>query len=170
MAIRVSIVVAAAENQVIGHDGDMPWRLSTDLRRFKALTMGKPMIMGRKTFEAIGKPLPGRTSIVVTRDQQWQALGAVPVSSLDAALEIAREIAQASGEDEICIVGGGEIYRQAMQVADIIHLTRVHAMPDGDTRFPVIDEAEWSETHREEVPLGENDTYVTTYLIYERHR
>lgn len=109
MSVRISIVVAVAENGIIGADGDMPWQLSTDLKRFKALTLGKPMIMGRKTFEAIGKPLPGRTSIVVTQDKSWQAAGVVPVQSLEAAIELANEIALAAGVDELCVVGGGNL-------------------------------------------------------------
>ena len=166
--IRISIVVAAAENNVIGRDGDMPWQLSTDLKRFKALTMGKPMIMGRKTYQAIGKALPGRTTLVVTRDKEWQAEGVVPVASLENALKVAGEIARADKADEVCIVGGGEIYRQSIAMADVIHITRVHASPDGDTVFPEIDPNNWQETHRELIPTGEKDSAATTYLVYER--
>ena len=168
MDIRVSIVVAVAENGVIGMEGDMPWQLSTDLKRFKALTIGKPMIMGRKTFMAIGSPLPGRTSIVITRDKTWQAEGVVPVHSLESAISVAKEIAQASEQYEICIVGGGEIYRQSIDLADVIHITRVHASPKGDTLFPEIDPNIWEEVYREHVPCGEKDTADTTYLVYER--
>ena len=139
MGIRISIVVAVAENGVIGLEGDMPWHLSTDLKRFKDLTLGKPMIMGRKTFMAIGQALPGRTSIVITRDKSWQAEGVVPVHSLQTAFELAEQIAQSDGVDELCIVGGGEIYRQSIEHADVIHLTQVHAQPTGDTVFPTID-------------------------------
>lgn len=170
MDMRVSIVVAVAENGVIGLDGDMPWQLSTDLKRFKALTIGKPMIMGRKTFMAIGQALPGRTSIVITRDKSWQAEGVVPVHSLDMAFSIAKEIAQASGQDEVCIVGGGEIYRQSIDIADVIHITRVHAAPTGDTVFPEIDPEIWQEVSRKHVPCGEKDTAETTYIVYEKRR
>ena len=167
-AIKIVIVVAAAENNVIGSDGDMPWQLSTDLKRFKALTLGKPMIMGRKTFEAIGKPLPGRTSIVVTRDKDWQSPGVVPASSIETALEVAREIAVASDVEEIAVVGGGEIYRQALDFAQIVYLTRVHAQPLGDTLFPVLEASVWEEMYREDVPAGERDSAATTYLVYQR--
>ena len=170
MRIKIAIIVAAADNNVIGNEGGMPWRLSTDLKRFKALTLGKSIIMGRKTFEAIGKALPGRTSIVVTRDKQWQAPGVVAARSLESALEIAREVALASNVDEICIVGGGEIYRQSIGLADIIHLTRVHASPGGDTQFPLVDAEFWSEIRRQSVPAGEKDTAETTYLVYEKRK
>lgn len=170
MTARISIVVAVAENDVIGFDGDMPWQLSTDLKRFKALTIGKPMIMGRKTFAAIGSALPGRTSIVVTRDTSWQAEGVVPVHSLETAIALGREVAKGSGVDEVCIVGGGNIYQQSIDFADVIHLTRVHATPAGDTVFPSVDPAHWQEVSREEVPAGEKDTADTTYIVYERRR
>ena len=170
MTIRISIIVAVAENDVIGFDGDMPWQLSTDLKRFKALTIGKPMIMGRKTFAAIGSALLGRTSIVVTRDTSWQAEGVVPVHSIETAISLAKEIAQSSGGDEVCIVGGGNIYQQSIDMADVIHLTRVHAQPTGDTVFPTIDPAIWNEVSREEVSAGEKDTAETTYIVYDRRR
>ncbi|MCJ8307538.1 MAG: dihydrofolate reductase [Rhizobiaceae bacterium] len=170
MSIQISIVVAVAENDVIGFDGDMPWQLSTDLKRFKALTIGKPMIMGRKTFAAIGSALPGRTSIVITRDTEWQAEGVVPVHSIETAIALAKEVAQSQGGDEICIVGGGNIYQQSIDMADVIHLTRVHATPTGDTVFPKIDSQKWQEVSREEVPAGEKDTAETTYIVYQRRR
>ena len=166
--MKIVIIVAAADNNVIGNDGDMPWRLLSDLKRFKALSYGKPMIMGRKTFESIGKSLPGRTSIVVTRDRSWQIDGAVPVDSITSAIALASEIAKADGVDEICIVGGGEIYRQAMDVAESIHLTRVHAKPVGDTVFPEIDLNIWQEIHLEKIPAGEKDSVDTTYSVFER--
>ncbi len=168
MTIITSIVVAVASNNVIGNDDAMPWHLSTDLKRFKALTLGKPMIMGRKTFEAIGGALPGRTSIVVTRDKNWQAPGGVPAGSLEIALEVGREIAEADGVDEICIAGGGEIYRQAIELADVVHLTRVHATPEGDTVFPEIDMAVWSLISSEDIPSGPKDSAATTYCVYKR--
>lgn len=165
---RISLVVAVAENGVIGADGDMPWKLSTDLKRFKSLTIGKPMVMGRKTFEFIGKPLPGRTMIVVTRDKQWQAPGVVAVNSVESAMAVAEEIAGADGQNEICVVGGGEIYRQTMPIADVLHYTIVHAEPRGDTKFPEIDPEAWKEESREEIPAGEPDSAATTYIVYLR--
>ena len=168
MTIPLIIVVAAAENNVIGADGDMPWCLSSDLKLFKSITMGKPMLMGRKTFEAIGKPLPGRVSIVVTRDKSWQADGAVVVNDVEQAVELARELAKAQGSKEIAVVGGGEIYRMFFDRVSTLHVTRVHARPDGDTKFPEISENEWSVQHEEELPKSDGDTAATTYRIYRR--
>ncbi|MEL6735560.1 MAG: dihydrofolate reductase [Pseudomonadota bacterium] len=164
----IVIVVAVAKNGVIGMDGGMPWRLSTDLKRFKVLTLGKPMIMGRKTFESIGKPLPGRTSIVVTRDTDWQSPGVVAIDGLDKALAAATEIAAADGVSEICVVGGGEIYRQTLDRATRLCVTEVDAEPEGDTTFPPIDDAQWIIVSTEAVPPGERDTAATTYRVYER--
>ncbi|MEO0548215.1 MAG: dihydrofolate reductase [Pseudomonadota bacterium] len=164
----IVIVVAVAKNGVIGMDGGMPWRLSTDLKRFKVLTLGKPMIMGRKTFESIGKPLPGRTSIVVTRDTEWQSPGVVAIDDLDKALTAATEIATADGVSEICVVGGGEIYRQTLDRATRLCVTEVDAEPEGDTTFPPIDDAQWIMVFTETVPPGERDTAATTYRVYER--
>ena len=166
----IILVVAVAKNGVIGASGDMPWRLSTDLKRFKAITMGKVMLMGRKTFESIGKALPGRTTIVVTRDQEWQAEGVVPANSVDQGLLLAQEIGTAQGSSEICVVGGGEIYRQTMDRADRLHVTHVDAEPEGDTVFPEIDEAIWSVESCEDFPVGEKDSAATRYCIYNRVR
>ena len=166
--VKMSLIVAVAENGVIGADGDMPWKLSTDLKRFKSLTMGKPMVMGRKTFESIGKPLPGRTMIVVTRDRQWQSPGVVVVNSVSDAIAVAEKIASAEGQNEICVIGGGEIYRQTMPTADVLHYTIVHAAPVGDTKFPDIDRDQWKEEMREEIPYGERDSAATTYVVYSR--
>lgn len=165
---KIALVVAVAENGVIGADGDMPWKLSTDLKRFKAITMGKPMVMGRKTFDSIGKPLPGRTTIVVTRDKEWQFPGVVAVNSVENAVNVANEIAVSHGQEEICVVGGGEIYRQTMPIADALHYTIVHAEPQGDTVFPDIDPSVWKEERREEVPVGQKDSAATTYILFSR--
>ena len=165
---EVSIIVAVAKNGVIGASGDMPWKLSTDLKRFKQLTMGKVMIMGRKTFDSIGKALPGRATVVVTRNPEWQAEGVVPVSSLEAAMELSEEIAKGAEMDEICIVGGGQIYKQAMDVADILHVTKVLASPSGDTMFPPIDGTKFELVSQESVPAGEKDDVDTEYCVYRR--
>ena len=163
---RILIVVAVAENGVIGADGDMPWRLSSDLKRFKEITLGKPMIMGRKTFDSIGKALPGRTTIVITRDATWQSEGVVLVSSLEKALELA---AQCPGGDEaISIVGGGQIYALAMEHADELHVTHVDAAPEGDTVFPEIDPKIWNVDSSLDVPAGEKDSASTRYVVYSR--
>src|SRR6185369_7765645 len=143
--MRVAIVAAVAENGVIGRDNGLPWRLSTDMKRFKALTMGKPIVMGRKTWESFPRrPLPGRLNIVVSRDPDYRAEGAETVTSLRDALILAETRSRCvAGADEICIVGGGEIYRQAIGLADRLYITHVLASPDGDTRFPAIDRDLW---------------------------
>lgn len=165
----VVIHVAVAENGVIGRDGGMPWRLSSDLKRFKAGTMGRPVVMGRKTYESIGKPLPGRLNIVVTRDPAWRADGVETAGSVDEAIRLATARARCmTGADEIAIIGGGEIYRQALALADRLHVTHVLANPDGDTRFPDIDPTLWELTHHEDVPAGEKDSHATRFAIYEK--
>lgn len=162
--MRIGIYVAVSSNGVIGNEGEMPWRLSTDLKRFKAATMGKPVVMGRKTWESIGKPLPGRRNIVVTRNRDYRADGAEIAPSLRAALDMA----QREHAEEVAVIGGGEIYRQAIEVADMLHVTHVEADLEGDTRFPAIDPAIWKAIKREAVAAGERDTYATQYVIYER--
>lgn len=165
----LSIIVAAAENGVIGRDNDMPWRLSTDLKRFKALTFGKPVIMGRRTWESIGRPLPGRPNIVVSRDAEFRADGADIVSSLDEAFSHGRKLARTLGVDEVCVIGGGKIYAQALPLVDQVHLTRVLANIEGDTYFPELDSKEWRVITSEDVPAGEKDTHPTRYMRYQRY-
>lgn len=169
--MHVAIYVAVAENGVIGRDNGLPWRLSSDLKRFKAGTMGKPIIMGRKTFESIGKPLPGRLNIVVTRDRAFRAEGAEVAGSLDEAIALAKVRARCmAGADEICVVGGGEIYRQAMPVADRLNVTHVLAQIEGDALFPEIDPAIWRLVGSEDVPAGDRDSHATRYAVYERRQ
>ena len=154
----VGIYAALAENGVIGRDGDLPWRLSTDLKRFKSLTLGKPIVMGRRTWESFPKrPLPGRTNIVITRQADFALPGAVRAGSLADALEIA------AGEmpDEICVIGGGQIFAEAIAMADILHLTHVQAEMDGDTYFPPVNLEDWAMT-------DEEDSHATIYAIYAR--
>jgi dihydrofolate reductase len=162
------LVAAVAENGVIGREGGMPWRLKSDLQRFKALTLGKPVIMGRKTFQSIGKPLSGRTNIIVTRDQTFAAFGAVVAPSLDAALDVARGDADRRSSDAIMIIGGAEIYAQTLPGAARLEITLVHAEPAGDTRFPPIDLALWREVARISQEAGPGDSAKLTYLTYER--
>jgi dihydrofolate reductase len=159
---RLSIIAAVAENGVIGRDGDMPWKLSTDLKRFKALTTGKPVVMGRKTFASIGRPLPNRLNIVVTRDAAFAADGVTVVSDLDAAL------AAAGSAEEVMVIGGGEIYRAFMGRASRLYITHVAATPEGDTHFPVIDPSEWTVETSEEVPVGPADSAATRFVTYAR--
>ncbi len=166
--VSVVIVAAIAANNVIGADGDMPWRLSTDLKRFKSITMGKPVIMGRKTFESIGRPLPGRANIVVTRRQDYAPEGVETAASLEEAIRIGADRALSNGADTLCVVGGGEIYGLAMPLADRLHITHVLCEPDGDTVFPVINPELWAPVHEKRVEAGEKDTYPTRYVIYDK--
>lgn len=166
--IRIAIIAAVAANGVIGAGGAMPWRLRTDMQRFKRLTMGKPVIMGRKTFEGIGKPLAGRVNIVVSRRADFASEGVTIAPSLEAALIAAEEGARASGDEEIMVIGGGTIYAAAMPLADRLYITHVEGTPEGDTRFPPIDPAVWRSTTAERVPAGERDSAATTFVIYER--
>ena len=169
--MHLTIHVAIAENGVIGREGGLPWRLSTDLKRFKADTMGKPIIMGRKTYEGIGRPLPGRLNIVVTRDRTWRAEGVEVAHTLEAAIQLATVRARCmTGVDEACVIGGGEIYAQALPLADRLHVTHVLAAVDGDAHFPPIDAETLREASSKEVPAGEKDSHATRYSVYERRR
>jgi dihydrofolate reductase len=156
----VSLVLARADNGVIGDNGTIPWRIPEDMRRFKALTMGHPIVMGRKTWDSFPKkPLPGRTNIIITRDRGWSAEGAVVTHSLAEALERARS----EQPEEINIVGGAAVYLEALPLATHIHLTEVHASPPGDVVIPQFDKTQWSETAREDhqTPDGLRYSYVT---------
>jgi dihydrofolate reductase len=162
---RVALIAAIAENGVIGDGQGMPWRLSSDLRRFRRLTIGKPVIMGRKTWQSIGKPLQGRTNIVVTRQPGFSADGALAAPSLDAALGLAEREAP----EEIMVIGGGEIYAEAMARADRLYVTHVAASPAGSVRFPAIDPAVWQAGGPlERLPAGEKDDAATSFVIYDR--
>jgi thymidylate synthase len=149
-ALPVALVVAAADNDVIGRGNALPWHLPADLAHFKRLTLGKPILMGRRTFESIGRPLPGRSNIVITRDPAFAAHGVRTVHSLDAALDLAAQIALVDGSDELMVIGGAQIYAAALPRAQRLYLTRVHARPEGDAFLPAIDWSEWREERREE--------------------
>ena len=172
MSVPVILVVAVAKNGVIGRDGDMPWKLSSDLKRFKALTMGKPLIVGRKTFETFPTPLPGRPHIVVTRDPAAFATSfenVFAVASLDEGLAKAQALAAESGADEVCVIGGGEIYRQALPLADVLHVPHVDAEPEGgDAFFGPVDPSVFEVVEATDVPAGEKDTSATVYTVYRR--
>lgn len=167
---KIVLVVAVARNGVIGRDGDLPWRLPSDLKRFKQLTLGKPVLMGRKTWDSIGRPLPGRPNIVVTRDASFTAPGAEVVSSLDEGLAAARRAAAALGVDEICVIGGGQIYAQVFDRADILHVTRVEADVAGDTRFPAIDPAVFETVADAPIPQGEKDSHAMHFTTWRRRK
>ncbi|MDP3896925.1 MAG: dihydrofolate reductase [Mesorhizobium sp.] len=165
----VVIHAAVAENGVIGRDGGLPWRLSSDLKRFKAGTMGRPIVMGRKTFESIGKALPGRLNIVVTRDRAFRADGVETVGSLEEAVTLATVRGRCmAGADEIAIIGGGQLYAQALPIADRLEITHVLAEVEGDTRFPAIDPQVWAADRFEDVPAGERDSHATRFAVYRK--
>jgi dihydrofolate reductase len=159
----ISLVVAASTNNVIGIAGDLPWHLSDDLKRFKSLTMGKPIVMGRKTFESIGRALPGRQNIVITRQTEFAADGCDIVSSPEAA------IAAADDAQEVMIIGGGEIYRLFLPLANRIYLTRVEVVLEGDTVFPAIVESDWLETSRNEYSADGSNDFDFTILTFSRN-
>jgi dihydrofolate reductase len=167
-AIALVLVAAVADNGVIGQGGALPWRLRSDLRHFRAATLGKPVVMGRKTYLSIGKPLAGRTNIVVSRDPRFAAAGAVVAASLSAALEVARADALRRGADAIAVVGGADVYAQTMQQADRLLITRVHLAPAGDTMFPPIDSRLWRETERTEHAQEPDEPAGFSLLVYER--
>ncbi|MBC7984479.1 MAG: dihydrofolate reductase [Candidatus Obscuribacterales bacterium] len=160
--MKLGIVVAAAENDVIGKGNGLVWRLPDDLKYFKAITLGKPIVMGRKTYESIGKPLPGRLNIVVTRKAGFKAPGCLVVNSLDESISAAGRV------EEVMIIGGAEIYALALPRADVIYLTRVHARPDGDVFFPIIDATGWHETFREAHAADERHAYAFSFITLER--
>ena len=165
--MEIVFVVAIAENGVIGAGGAIPWRQKSDMARFKALTLGKPVIMGRKTFESLRRPLPGRTNIVITRDTAYRAAGAVVTTSAADAEAVARGDALRRSVTEIAVIGGAEIYRQWLDRADRLEITEVHARPEGDTHFG-IDTAKWEETARIRHPAGPDDSADFSYVTYRR--
>jgi dihydrofolate reductase len=171
-AIELVLVVAAARNGVIGRDGDLPWRLPSDLAHFKRLTLGGPMIMGRRTWASIGRALPGRTTIVVSRDPDFRAEGAEVVTSLAAAIERGRAIAARDGVAQVAVVGGGEIYAQALPLADRIERTEVALAPplDGAVVFPALDPADWVETARSPGVRGPRDEADYEFVTLRRRR
>ncbi len=168
--IALVLVVAVADNDVIGQGGRLPWRLKSDMQRFRALTWGQPIVVGRRTYLSFSRqPLPGRTNIVVSRDPNFAAAGAVVTASLAAALEAARADALRRGVDTIVVVGGADIYAQTIERADRMLVTRVHLEPDGDTKFPAIDPDVWREVQRTEHRAGPDDDAGYTAHVYERH-
>lgn len=159
--VELSIIVAVSENGVIGHDGGMPWRLSSDLKRFKQLTLGHTIVMGRKTWDSIGRLLPGRTTVILTRQPDFEVPGAIIVGSLQDAIG-------ATDDPEPFVVGGAEIYRLALPFSSKLYLTRVAAEIEGDTFFPEFDTQQWSLISEEAVPQGEKDSHRTLFQTYAR--
>jgi dihydrofolate reductase len=168
--MEVVLIVAVADNGVIGAGGTIPWRLKTDQQRLKALTINKPVVMGRKTFVSLRRPLPQRTNIVVTRDQNYRAAGAVVTTSFADARAVATGDALRRFATEIAVIGGAEIYAQWMDIADRLELTEVHASPDGDTRFAAIDKTVWQEVARVRNPAGADDSADFSYVTYIKRR
>jgi len=167
-SLALVLVAAIAENGVIGRAGALPWRLKTDMRHFRGLTAGYPVVMGRRTYAAIGKPLRDRTSIVVSRNGAFAAPGVAVAPNLAAALDVARGDALRRGVAAIMIAGGADLYAQTIGCAARLEITRVHASPQGDAVFPAIDPAQWRETARREHPAGPDDEAPFTTLTYER--
>jgi dihydrofolate reductase len=166
--LPVVMVAAIADNGVIGRDNQLIWRLKTDMRRFRELTMGCPIVMGRKTFLSIGKPLPGRQTVVLSRDPAFQPEGVHVVPTLEQALVTAQGLGAAMGARAVIVAGGGEVYAQALLVADRLELTFVHARPEGDAVFPAFDDAGFRQTARSEHPAGPDDEFSFAFASFER--
>jgi len=159
----VTLIVAVADSGVIGRNNTLPWHLPEDLKRFKRLTLGKPVVMGRKTFESIGKPLPGRQNIVVTRDPNYSGNGVTVVHGADDAVRAA------AGAGEIMVIGGAELFRQFLPLAGRVHLTRVHGNVEGDVHWPALDDRQWRVVEREEYAADERHAYAMTFEVWEKH-
>jgi len=168
--MEIVLIFAVADNGVIGFRGAIPWRLKSDMQRLKAMTMGKPVVMGRKTFMSLRRPLPGRTNIVVTRDGNFRGLGAVVTTSSTEARAIAEADALRRSVDEIVVIGGAEIYAQWMDIADRLEVTEVHARPEGDTYLAEIDRANWEEIARVRHSASTDDSADFSYVTYRRRR
>jgi dihydrofolate reductase len=166
--LPLALVVAVAENGVIGRNGQLPWRIPGDLKHFKSVTMGKPVVMGRKTYDSIGKPLPGRANIVLTRDKDWRADGVLVGHSLEEALRLADAEARKTGAAEIAVIGGSALFEETLPIAAKIELTEVHARPEGDTYFPEYERAAFRETRREGPQQSEKDDHAYSVVTLER--
>lgn len=166
--VNIVLIAAIAENNIIGRGNSLPWNLPSDLRHFRSITIGRPIIMGRKTFESIGRPLPGRTNIVITRNQQFFASGIVSALSLDEAIEIGKSDADSRDVSEIAIIGGSQIYNEAIDIADRLEITEVHASPRGDATFPKIETNVWREINRKKGTRSSIDDYDFSFVTYVR--
>jgi dihydrofolate reductase len=168
--VLIAFAAAAGENGVIGAGGRLPWKLPSDLKQFRKLTLGKPIVMGRKTYQSIGKPLDGRDNIVVTRDRTFAAAGVHVAFSLADALILGRQLAAGRGATEVVVIGGAEIFRAALAQADRVYLTRVHGAPPGDTYLDPLDPTVWLETKREAMVGGPGDQYAADFITLDRKR
>lgn len=167
--MKIALIVAMARNHVIGKDNTMPWHLPEDLRHFKRVTLGKPVVMGRNTYESIGKPLVQRANIIISRNPAYRVEGATVVHSLDAALALGADLLRDAGPDaELMIIGGAQIYAQALPLAQRLYLTEVHAEPEGDASFPQFDRSQWQEVAREEHAASASNACAYDFLVLDR--
>lgn len=166
--IKTSLIVAATENGVIGKDNDMPWKISSDLKYFKKVTMDKPIIMGRKTFDSIGRPLPGRVNIVITRDTGFARAGVITAHSVEMALDVAKGMAEVKKLKEVMVIGGAQIYKLCLPEADRLYLTRIHADIEGDAHFPKLDEKDWLEYSSERHQKSEKDSHDYSFIVLDK--
>ena len=166
--MKMSLIVAVSRNGVIGLDNQLPWHLPDDLQYFKSVTMGKPLVMGRKTYDSIGRPLPGRTNIVITRDASWSAPGVNVATTLDDALLLARKACLDSGVDEVMVIGGEQIYKAAIPQATRLYLTKVHGEVEGDASFTGFDESEWALKTQEKHPASGSNPHDYSFCVYEK--
>ncbi|MGB3621688.1 dihydrofolate reductase [Ketobacter sp. MCCC 1A13808] len=162
----ISLIVAKADNNVIGLDNKMPWHIPAELQHFKARTMGKPIIMGRKTFQSLGRVLPGRPHVVISRSEQKLPERCYPSASLPQAIELAQSLTEG---DEVVVIGGAEIYQQALELVDRMYVTEVHLAPQGDTFFPEIDQTVWQEIQREDFAVHDDSAIAYSIVTYQRN-
>ena len=167
--VSISMIVAMADNRVIGRKNQLPWHLPHDLKYFKATTMGKPIIMGRKTYESIGRPLPGRSNIVVTTNPDFRAEGVKVVHNIDQALEVAEGVAVVDGAQEIMVIGGAQLYAEMLPRTQRLYLTQVHADIEGDAMFPELDWAQWQQLEREDYLAEGSNPYNYSFIVYRRN-
>jgi dihydrofolate reductase len=168
MTVITSLIVAVGQNGVIGRDGGLPWRMPSDLKTFRRLTMGKPIVMGRKTFQSIGRPLDGRDNIVVTRDPAFAVEGVSVFNDLTEALVLARSLARTNGSDEVMVIGGSDIFQATLPLVQRVYWTQVKGEPAGDVFFPALDPAHWREVSSEPIARGPRDEFDAELRIYER--
>lgn len=166
--MKLALIAAYAQNRVVGIDNKLPWHLPEDLKYFKRCTSGKAIIMGRKTFDSIGRPLPNRTNIVISRNPEFEVEGVKVVSTLDEAIELAKAVNEVNGIDEIMVIGGATIYELTLPIADRLYLTHVHAKVEGDAYFPEVDFSNWHEVERADYSASETNPYDYSFVVYEK--
>ena len=166
--MKLALIAAYAQNRVVGIDNKLPWHLPEDLKYFKRCTSGKAIIMGRKTFDSIGRPLPNRTNIVITRNPEFKAEGVKVVTTLEAAIELAKAVNEINGIDEVMVIGGATIYELTLPIADRLYLTHVHAKVEGDAYFPEVDFSNWHEVERADYSASETNPYDYSFVVYDK--